>query len=76
MERFAADKPNQRLVVKDSWEYMARLEDLLPKEVTGAGIINVVHYQYDEAVHIGGWMDSICNNVCRGLSVMTSWNIP
>ena len=63
-------------MVKDSWEYMARLEGILPKEATGTGILNVVHYHYDEAVRIGGWMDNICNNVCRGLSVMASWNLP
>ncbi|OCK78451.1 hypothetical protein K432DRAFT_427264 [Lepidopterella palustris CBS 459.81] len=66
---FAEDMPDQRLVIKDSWEYEERLEEgLLLKEATEAGVENVARYYHHETVRIGGRVDDVLNNVRKGLS--------
>ena len=66
---FAEDMPDQRLVIKDSWEYEERPEEgLLLKEATEIGVKNVARYHHHEAVRIGGQVDDIRSNVRKGLS--------
>ncbi|KAH8727358.1 hypothetical protein GQ44DRAFT_738332 [Phaeosphaeriaceae sp. PMI808] len=66
---FAEDMPDQRLVIKDSWEYEERPEEgLLLKEATEAGVKNVARYYHHETVHIGSRVDDVRSNVRRGLS--------
>lgn len=61
------DMPEQRIVVKDSWEYEERPEEcLLLKEATEAGVKNVARYHHQETVRIGGRVDDIRSNVRRG----------
>lgn len=44
-----------RLAIKDSWEYEERPEGLLLKEATEAEVENVARYH--EIVHVGGIVD-------------------
>ena len=66
---FAEDMSNQRLIIKDSWEYEERPEEgLLLKEATEAGVKNVARYYHHETVRTGGNVDNILSNVRKGLS--------
>jgi len=72
---FAEDMPNERLVIKDSWEYEERPEEgHLLREATEAGVKNVARYYHHETVRIGGQRDDICNNVRKGLSGIAGRN--
>lgn len=69
------EMPEQRLVIKDSWEYEERPEEgLLLKEATEAGVKNVARYHHHETVRIGGQVDDIRSNVRRGLSDVAGRN--
>ncbi|KAF2839987.1 hypothetical protein M501DRAFT_1010229 [Patellaria atrata CBS 101060] len=66
---FAEDMPDQRLVIKDSWEYEERPEEgLLLKEATEAAVRNVARYYHHETVRIDGSVDDVLNSVRKGLS--------
>jgi hypothetical protein len=60
---------NNRLVIKDSWEYEERPEEgLLLKEATDAGVENVARYYHHEIVCVGGAVDDVRKNIRKGLN--------
>ena len=62
-------KLEDRLAIKDSWEYEERPEEgLLLKEATGAGVKNVARYYHHETVRVGGVIDDVRNNVRKRLN--------
>ncbi|KAI1839917.1 hypothetical protein JX266_013876 [Neoarthrinium moseri] len=68
-------KPDEPLVVKDSWQYPEREEegDLL-REVTAKGVANVARYYYHGTVRIAGMDDDVRNNVRRGIDITKAQN--
>lgn len=67
--RLSGGSLEDRLAIKDSWEYEERPEEgLLLKEATEAGVKNVARYYHHETVRVGGVVDDVRNNVRKGLS--------
>ncbi len=62
------DKSEERLIVKDSWQYEERPEEgELIKEATDSGVRNIARYYHHETVQVDGKNDDIVDNVRRGL---------
>ncbi|KAL7800297.1 serine/threonine-protein kinase Sgk2 [Trichoderma ceciliae] len=67
--------PSRQLVIKDSWQYMERVEEgELLREATEKGVINVARYYYHETVHVGVAEDDIAKNVRKGLELSKATN--
>ncbi len=68
-------KLEDRLAMKDSWEYEERPEEgLLLKEATEAGVKNVARYYHHETVSVGGVIDDVRNNVRKRLNDVSGSN--
>ncbi|KKK17119.1 hypothetical protein ARAM_006192 [Aspergillus rambellii] len=69
------DKSCAPLVIKDSWQYPEReVEGELLQEATEKGVIYVARYYYHETVHVNGQVDSVCDNIRKGLDITQSTN--
>lgn len=65
----------ERLVIKDSWQYPERDEEgELLCEATAKGVINVARYYHHETVRAWGAVDDVWGNVRRGLHVASGTN--
>ena len=68
-------EPCRPLVIKDSWQYMKRLEEgELLQKASDKGVANVARYYHHETVIVGKKVDEIQGNVRRGLDVMKATN--
>ncbi|KJK85165.1 hypothetical protein H633G_11000, partial [Metarhizium anisopliae BRIP 53284] len=68
------DDPHNPLVIKDSWQYVDRVEEgELLQEATEKGVTNVARYYHHETVRIRT-DDDVRNNVRKGLDVTKATN--
>lgn len=66
-------KPNNQLIIKDSWQYEDRPEEgILLKEATEAGVKNVAQYYHHETVSFRDAVDDVRTNVRKGLKMIPS----
>lgn len=67
--------PHQPLVIKDSWQYLERMEEgEILRETTDKSVTNVARYYHHETVRVFGADDDVRGNVRKGLDITTADN--
>ncbi len=69
------EDPRTPFVIKDSWQYIERVEEgEMLQEATDRNVANVARYYHHETVRVHGMEDDIRGNVRKGLDVTTATN--